>query len=349
MPCLERRPAHAHGAVRRRLLARQDVEEVVLPLAVEGRDPEHLAGPEYERDLVHLARLEPLDLEDGLGCLHPRRRVRHFGGVALDRLDRRPRGLGPQHVLDDPLLPALLGHDRRDRAAVAEDRRAVARRDHLFQPVRDEEHRPAALAGVAHDGEYALGQIRRQRSRDLVEQQETRLPREGAREVDHAQERQRNVARLLGKVDIQVESVKLAPHTRRVAPGQPHVLRDGQVGHERRVLEHRREPDSRRRRRRVHPRRPPVDRDRAGAGRDHARQQLDERRLACPVRAEERVYFPRLDHEVGRPQRDDGAVALCQAERFENWRAFGHGETWRRAVALLHRSCCRAKPTAPCS
>src|SRR6185437_6955500 len=59
---------------------------------------------------------------------------------------------------------ALLRHDRRHVDAVAQDRRAVAGRDHLLEAVRDEEHRAAALAPVPHRVDhradvYAVGAI----------------------------------------------------------------------------------------------------------------------------------------------------------------------------------------------
>ena len=73
-----------------------------------------------------------------------RRGVRRRVSVALGRARERPR---PEHVLDDPLLAALLRHERRRHAPPS--RRIVARShvgDHLGQAVRDEEHRAPPLA-----------------------------------------------------------------------------------------------------------------------------------------------------------------------------------------------------------
>ena len=63
------------------------------------------------------------------------------------------------------------GDERPDVTAVPQHRRAVADRDHLGQPVRDEEDRATTLAPVPHHREHALGEIGRQRRGDLVEQQ----------------------------------------------------------------------------------------------------------------------------------------------------------------------------------
>ena len=72
---------------------------------------------------------------------------------------------------------------------------------------------------------------------DLVEDQQLRVAGERARQVDHAQQRQRHVDRLLAEVDLQVELAQLPPHLGDGVPCQAHVLRDRQVGHERRILE----------------------------------------------------------------------------------------------------------------
>ncbi len=86
-----------------------------------------------------------------------------------------------------------------------------------------------------HDREHALGEIRRQRGGDLVEQQQLRVARERAREVDHAQQRQRHVARRAREKSTSRSSARSSPRTALGdRAGQAHVLRDRQVGHERR-------------------------------------------------------------------------------------------------------------------
>ena len=67
---------------------------------------------------------------------------------------------------------------------------------------------------LAHHGEHPLGEVRRQGGGDLVEEQQLRVEREGAGEVEHAQERQRDVAHLLAEVEaveVHVGEVLRAP------------------------------------------------------------------------------------------------------------------------------------------
>ena len=130
-------------------------------------------------------------------------------GRELDPLPWRRRFGGPgracdlraEHELDDLLLAPFAGHERADVAAVAEDGRAIAVCDHLAQAVRDEQGRAPALLLSLHHREDPLGEIRRQRGGDLVEDQELRIARERAREVEHPLHRQRHVQHLLGEVD----------------------------------------------------------------------------------------------------------------------------------------------------
>ena len=145
---------------------------------------------------------------------------RSTGAASVRRLRARRRrgGLGPEHVLDDLRLAALGGHERADVVAVAQDRRAVAERDHLGEAVRDEEHGAVLLLQLAGDLEDALGEVGRKCRRDLVQQEQLRLTRERAREVEHAQHRQRQVAGL-------VVEVERDAHVRQALPARPRSTR----------------------------------------------------------------------------------------------------------------------------
>ena len=107
-----------------RLLAGEHVEELVLALRLERRDPEDLARTERERDVgERLADLEPAHLERraaSVGELDPLPLRRRLGDAG------RTRDLLAEHVLDDLLLAALLRDERADVAAVAQHGRAVA-------------------------------------------------------------------------------------------------------------------------------------------------------------------------------------------------------------------------------
>ena len=174
----------------------------------------------------------------------------------------------------------------------------------------------------AHDREDALGEVGRQRRGDLVEQQQLRVARERAREVDHAQHRQRHVARR-------------APRSRRRGPSPRSSLRARRAASRRsgagsaRPSGRGRAPDPGRpaRGRSVRPapasrrvRSLPRDGDRPAVAPDHAGQHLDERALAGAVRAEQRVHLAGRDDEVGGAQRLHRPVALRDVARFEQWR-----------------------------
>ena len=167
---------------------------------------------------------------------------------ALDRGADRLRGRLAEHVLDDRLLAALLRDDRarprRRRAGSSRGRRSAI--TSLRRCVMKSTERPRSRRR-AHHREHALGEVGRQRGGDLVEQQQLRVARERAREVDHAQQRQRHVADELARSRRRGPSraarARTAPAS---APVRRRFCADGQVGHERGILEDGREPDPRR-------------------------------------------------------------------------------------------------------
>ena len=265
----------------------------------------------------------------------------------LGRLGRRAGDLLAEHVGDDQLLAAFLRHDRRDSASVAQDRRTVARLDHLVESVRDEEDGAPAFALVAHRDEDALGEVGWQRRGDLVEKQQPRLARERASQVDHPQGGKRQVGDERTEVDVELQRRELATYGVEVAPRHAEVRGDGQIGDERGVLEHRREPDPRRVGRRAHPDGRAIDGDRAAVGLEDARQDLDEGALARAVGAEQGVHLPRLDDEVGRAEGDHRAEALRDVSGFEE--RIGHSGRVECAGAARRPPRLRSRSTAPCS
>ena len=102
------------------------------------------------------------------------------------------------------------------------------------------------VAPLAHDREHLLGEVRRQRGGDLVEQQQLRVARERAREVEHPQRGQRQVAGHLAR-GRRSSSIRVEPlaHGAESARGQAQVLGDRQVRQQRRILEDGREADAR--------------------------------------------------------------------------------------------------------
>ena len=165
---------------------------------------------------------------------------------------------------------------------------------HLGQAVGDEQHRAVALLPPLHHGEDARGQVRRQGGGDLVEHEQFGIERQCPGEVEHAQERQRQVSHLLVEIEpVEVHRGQLGPHRTDVGAGQPEVLGDGEVGCEGRVLEDGRQPGRLGIARPAQLGRPAVDGDGAGVGVQDAGEDLDHRRLAGTVGAEQGVRLAR--------------------------------------------------------
>ena len=99
-----------------------------------------------------------------------------------------------EHQLDDPFLRPRSDVDDADGLAFAKHGRTVADRCDLDHAMRDEDDGPIAAALATDDLEHTLGQVRRQRRGDLVEQEHVGLDRQRARQIDDAQRGQRNVA-----------------------------------------------------------------------------------------------------------------------------------------------------------
>ena len=216
-----------------------------------------------------------------------------------------------EHGRDDRRFTALAGHERGDVPAVAQHGAHVAVLAHLGEAVGDEQHGAVALAPPAHHGEHPLGQVGWQGGGDLVEEQQLGVERQGPGEVEHAQERQRDVADLLAEVEaVEVHLGEVLAHGVDVGAGEAEVLGDGEIGGHRRVLEHRGETAAASIAGAAQGGRLAVDADRSGVGAQHAGEDLDERRLAGAVGAEQGVDLAGGDGQVDGAQGDDRAERL---------------------------------------
>ena len=126
--------------------------------------------------------------------------------------------IGPcsQHQFDDPVLGAGRNVDDADGLAVAQHGCAVAERGNLDETMRDEDDGPSGLALAADDVEHPLGQVGRQCGGYFVEQQHVRLDGQGARQVEDAQHRQRQVA--CGLADVEIGERRARGPSRGTAP-----------------------------------------------------------------------------------------------------------------------------------
>ena len=140
--------------------------------------------PTLERDVVEpVGPAQVPDLQHRLG-----------GRVALrlGRVDVRP--LAPDHQLDDLLLVPLALREGLDVAAVAEHRAGVGQRLDLVHAVRDVEERQALVAQLVEDRVDLLDVGAGQGRGRLVEDQEPRVAAQRLGDLDHLPARQGQVA-----------------------------------------------------------------------------------------------------------------------------------------------------------
>ena len=149
--------------------------------------------------------------------------------------------------------------------------------------------------------------------------------RERLRDLDHLPPRQRQVLDQRQRMDVVGAGARqrfLGHAALRAAVDQPEAARriadrdvvgDREVGDQRQLLEDAGDAGRMGRGRRCKRDRLAVEQHAALVGRDDARHDLDQRRLAGAVLAEDRVNAAGLDHEVGVLQRAHAAVALGDA------------------------------------
>ena len=322
-------------AAARALAPGEDVEQLVLALALKRHHPDDLAGVDLERDVLELgARGEPAGREPRLGVPGT------GGGLAPLPGGRQALDDLAQHQLDDPVLGA--GGDVHDahRRALAQDRRPVADRGDLDHAVGDEDDAALAAALAADDLEHALREVRRQGCGHLVEHQDVGLDRQRARQVDDPQRRegeplgQRAQDGLLHAELVHPVAEGLDP-----GPGQPQVRPDVEVGDEGRLLVDRHDPAAPGLAGRADGQAPAADGDRAGIGPDGAAEDLDEGALAGAVGAHERMHLTGPDREGRGPQGHHRAVGLGDIGGLEQQVGRRDGHVLLRWIAVGGRRC----------
>ena len=228
------------------------------------------------------------------------------------------------HRVDQLLRRRLgdrLGHDV---AAVAHHGDALAEREDLVQPVRDEQHGRAAGAQRLDDAEEPVDLGLRERGRRLVHHDHARVGRERLGDLDDLLIGDREPARDAVGIELDAELVEeqlhLAPHAPPVdAPAAAQrlradedVLRDRQVGEERGLLEDDGDAGCVRLRGRVEDDLDAVQQHAAAVGPVHAGEDLDERGLAGAVLADERVRLAAAQLDPAVLERAHRAEALAR-------------------------------------
>ena len=265
--------------------------------------------------------------------------------------------LDDQHGLAD--LGLLLGEQRRDVAAdhlahevvdrgvgdraggdvgaVAHDRDGVAQVEDLVEAVRDEQQRATLVAQAAGDGEEPLDLDAAERRGRLVHDEHLGVERDRLGDLDDLLVGDRQAERRAVGVDPHAEAaeqlerlgahelaVDAAERAGRLAAHED-VLGDRQVGEERRLLVDDGDAGGLRLRRAGEVDGLAVEQQIARVAAVEARDDLDERRLAGAVLADQGVDRAALEREASGAEGDDGAERLDHPTQFERGCLCGGG------------------------
>jgi hypothetical protein len=266
---------------------------------------------------------------------------RHAGKQQLGR------GVGTIESLHDP--------------AVAEHGDAVGETEHLVHPVRDEQDQAAFARQPLDQREHRLAVGEVERGGDLVEDQDARLPHQGAGEHDKLLRGERQVACLGVGIDRKRRAERqsgagglAAGAAGNAADDDPviaekDVVGDGAGRRDQHLLEHRREAARLEIRRIAAGERRAVDPDLAAVGRDDPGEELDQRRLAGPVLAHDGVDRPGRERDRRAVEGDGLAIALGEVGDLEH--RVRDGKPRRRtggAMGRKDRATARRRRRAPC-
>ena len=220
------------------------------------------------------------------------------------------RGLPPHHGGDQPGGGDVVTCVGGDVAAVAEDRDPVRDGEHLLQAVADEQDGDALVPQLADLPEQALDLVGRQRSRGLVHDQHPDVERDGLGDFDRLLSRHGQAHRRHAGVEVDVEArqqglgvrahLPPAHDTPQVTVADEDVLGHAEIREDQRLLVDGGDAQPLgvgrvpRRRGRA------VDQDLALVRLVDAGHDLDQRRLAGPVLADQRMHLapPQLERHV---------------------------------------------------
>ena len=301
--------------------AGQRLDQLALPVAVDARDADDLAGADVHREPAHRVQAAIVAHPQ---VPHREHRLAGMRGAALDV----EQHVAPDHQLGQAALARALAVDRRDLLAAPEHRDAVGDGQHLVQLVRDQDDRRAARDQRAQHGEQLVDLLRGEHRGGLVEDQHARLAIErledldallladaelldrGVRVDDQAVAR-RQLAHALARrreIELRVLARLRAEHD---------VLDDGHHRDQHEVLVHHAdaEADGIRRARHLDPLAADVDLSLVGAV--EAVEDVHERRLARAVLTQQRVHLALSQVEVDRVVGDERAEPLRDPAKLE--------------------------------
>ena len=264
----------------------------VRPEPISPAIPEDLAGPQRQRDVAHHAAKTEL-------AQFQQRRA-DLGVLLGEQLVDRPS----DHHGDQLALVELADRRGADSGAVAQHRHAVGERKDLRQLVADIDDADALLAQHAHDRQQLLDVLLHQRGGRLVHDQHTRIPRQGARDLDPLPVRDRQRTHAVIDVDVLAlqpvqQLARPRAHLRPVqrAPlgawrmAHEDVLRNRQVREQQQFLVHDRDALRRCGARRCEMHGLAIHLHLAAVGAMHAAHDLDQGRFAGAVLAQQGMHF----------------------------------------------------------
>ncbi len=263
--------------------AEQDPGDLGPTAADQAAEAHDLARADRKRDV----RERPFAREP----LHAQDLVPDLGRQGRVEVAERPA----DHQLDGAVARHLTGRLGRDQAAVAQHADAIGDAVDLVHPVTDEHDRDRALAQPLHDLEQPLDLTQRERCGRLVHDQDARIGRQRARDLDQlllrAAELLQGHARVASEADrvdqhrgraADLPTVK-APEAIRRHVTEEQVLGDRQIGEQPRMLMDHGNPAAEGIEGRAQLNGRPVEHDLPGIGPIEAAQKLDAGALAGTV------------------------------------------------------------------
>ena len=250
-----------------------------------------------------------------------------FGRLCRPRRGSRRKCLRDRAAddhLDHLLLAEVADRAGRDMAAIAHNCQPIAERANFPHPMRDEDdgHALAFEAGdqVAEPVDVAAGKSRCR----LVEQDQARLAKDSAGDLDLLLHGEIEAAHLGVEVDIEAQRGEMFAQRRSGPPaadhadrphrriGQKHVVQDGQVGDQRHFLEGSLNAECVCDAWRTQACRLAEDLNAASVRQDQSGEKLDDGGFAGAVLAEQRVHASLSDRERDVVDCDGGAEGLAQ-------------------------------------
>ena len=323
----------------------EDAEQLVLALALERDDAEDLAGEEIERYVLELgadAQVADAQARRVLGAAAARhrrcraeRRARVFS-TGAPSISSTIRSSAPGAMSTTPTVSP-------SRSTVARSQSAEISSSRCEMKMTE---RPVWLWRRTTSRTFSA-RFGRQRRRHLVEQQHVRLDRQRPREVEDAQDGERDVPRRLAQIEVgNAELPDPAQEGLDRRLGEPQIGGDVEVGDQRRLLVDRHQAGAARLGGRVHvARASPRIRMRPASGRTPPVRIFTSVDLPAPFAPISAWTSPGLTDSEALRKRRDRAVVLGDAGRFQK-QLVGHRLDGRR-VRMQARAQERGRRPAP--